>query len=250
MISNLDFYLVALPAIVLYGLGKGGFGGPLSQLAVPIMALVMSPLTAAAILLPVLVLMDAVALYSYWGTFDRRTLLIMLPGAVAGVALGWITASWITPDQVRLLLGLVGLAFTANYVFGGRKRPAQPQRPWLGRFWGMVSGFTSFVSHAGGPPFHMYATPLRLEPRLLAGTAAIFFFVVNVLKLLPYLELGQYTQETLTASLVLLPLAPLATRAGVYLVRIVDPRTFYRIAYAGIFLASVKLTWDGVLAFL
>lgn len=249
MMSDYHVYLVAVPAVVLYGLAKGGFGGPISQLTVPLMALVMSPITAAAVLLPILLVMDAVALWSYRGTYDRRTLLIMLPGAVVGTAIGWLTARWITADQVRLIVGLIGLTFTADYLFGkGARRPARAHDRARGTFWATVSGFTSFVSHSGGPPFHMYVLPLRLAPRLLAGTAAIYFATVNALKVLPYLQLGQYTRETLTLSATLIPIAPFATLLGVHLVRIVDPRIFYKFAYAGIFLASIKLTWDGLRA--
>ncbi len=249
MISDLHVYLVAVPAVILYGLAKGGFGGPISQLAVPLMALVISPLTAAAILLPVLVAMDLVAVLSYRGIFDRQTLRIVLPGGLAGLAIGWAAASWVTADEVRLIVGLIGLAFTCDWLFGrGARRPPRRQSRVRGTFWATVSGFTSFVSHSGGPPFHMYALPLKLEPRVLAGTAALFFGTMNVLKLLPYLQLGEYTSETLLVSLTLLPVAPVATRAGVYLVRIIEPHVFYRFAYTGIFLASLKLTWDGLQA--
>lgn len=249
MITDPWFYVAAVPGIVLAGMAKGGFGGALGMLAVPLMALVIPPVQAAAIMLPILIVMDMVGLIAWRGTFDRRAIAIVLPAALLGVAVGWATAAWVTEAHVRLIVGLVVVLFTVNHWFGGAAgRAPRPHNRLKGTFWGVVSGFTSFVSHAGGPPFQMYMLPLRLDPKLFAGTAILVFSVVNAVKVVPYFFLGQFSTANLWTSAVLLPLAPLATVAGVLLVKRIRPETFYGITYAVLFLIGLKLIWDGLMA--
>jgi uncharacterized membrane protein YfcA len=246
MIQDPLFYYAAIPAVILVGLSKGGFGGGMSLLSVPMMALVISPIQAAAIMLPILILMDISGLVAWRGVYDKACLVILIPAAVAGVGLGWLTAAYVTAAHVRLIVGVVALLFCLDYYFGGGKaRKPREHNPPKGWFWGAMSGFTSFVSHAGGPPYQMYVLPLRLDPRLLAGTSIIFFSVVNGLKVVPYLLLGQFSTVNLMTSAVLLPLAPLATLAGVRMVRLIKPEPFYRFTYAIVFAVSLKLIWDG-----
>lgn len=243
------FYAVAIPAVILVGLSKGGFAGGVGFVGVPLMALVMSPIQAAAILLPILCLMDVVALWSWRGVYDRQVLRDMLPGSLLGIALGWALAASVTADAIRLVVGLVGIFFVARSIYLGLRHGAGhvtlPNRA-AGGFWGAVSGFTSFVAHVGGPPFQVYTLPLRLDPKVLSGTTAIFFAVTNAVKLVPYFALGQFDTTNLAASAVLMPLAPLATLAGAWLVRRMKPEVFYPLTYATVALIAVKLVYDGL----
>lgn len=249
MITDPWFYVAAVPGVLLAGMAKGGFGGALGMLAVPLMALVIPPVQAAAIMLPILIAMDLVGLIAWRGTFDRCSIAIVLPAAVLGVAVGWVTAAWVTEAHVRLIVGLVVMLFTLDHWFGGsRRQEPRPHNRLKGTFWGTVSGFTSFVSHAGGPPFQMYMLPLRLDPRLFAGTAIICFAAINAVKVVPYFFLGQFSTANLWTSAVLLPLAPLATLAGVFLVKRIRPDAFYRITYTVLFVIGLKLIWDGATA--
>lgn len=245
MIEDPAFYALAVPAVVAVGLSKGGFGGTMALMAVPMLSLVLDPVRAAAIMLPILLVMDGVSLWSWRGVYDAETLKRMLPGALAGVAVGWATAAFVSADAVRLLVGGIGLAFVANQL--ARRKDAAPAGHDRARagFWGMAAGFTSFIAHAGGPPYQMYALPLRLDPRVFAGTSVVFFAAVNLAKLLPYALLGQLGAANLATSLVLLPLAPLATLAGVWLVKRMEPRLFYRVIYLLVTLACMRLVWDG-----
>ena len=133
-------------------------------------------------------------------------LLIMLPGAMVGITIGWLTAAWVTEHEIRLIVGLASVGFALLYWFRHR-RSATAAKPNIlkGGFWGGVTGFTSFVSHAGGPPFQIYAAPLRLDPRIFAGSSVIFFAVVNAVKVVPYFFLGQFSAENLLTSAILLP---------------------------------------------
>lgn len=246
MITDPLFYAVAIPAVILTGLAKGGFMNMLAMLAVPLMALVISPVQAAGIMLPLLICMDVTALWAYWKVYDTANLKVLVPAAVLGVGIGWATASYVSEAHVRLIVGLVALAFCLDHYLGLRQRAEKHRpNPLMGRFWGMVAGFTSFVSHAGGPPMQMYLLPQRLEPRLFAGTSVIFFTVVNWVKVIPYAALGQLGLDNLTTSLVLAPIAPLAIMAGAKLTRIVQPQTYYGLAYIAILIVSLKLIWDG-----
>jgi uncharacterized membrane protein YfcA len=246
MIDDPWFYAAAIPAILILGLAKGGFGS-VGLLVVPILSLAVSPVQAAGITLPILVLSDIVAVASYWGVWDKRVLAIMLPGALVGVAIGWWTASWVGEAEIRLILGLVSVAFALNYWIRTRREvtPRQPDRA-KGAFWGALSGFTSFVSHAGGPPYQIYVTPLRLAPRIFAGTMVIFFFIVNALKLVPYFFLGQFSTANLLTSAVLLPISIPATFFGIWLIKRIDAKRFYEIVYALIFAIGVFLIGESI----
>jgi len=242
------FYAAAIPAMIILGLSKGGFT-TMGLLAVPILALVISPVQAAGITLPILVLSDIVAVISYWRVFDKKTLWIMLPGAVVGILIGWLTAAWVTEHEIRLIVGVVSVLFALNYWFRHRLKPeAHGHDVVKGSFWAVVTGFTSFVSHAGGPPFQMYTVPLRLAPRLYAGTAVLLFAIINATKTIPYFFLGQFDTANLTASAVLLPISIPATFLGVWLVKKIEVEAFYKIVYLMIFVVGVYLVWEGLAA--
>jgi len=249
LLSDPWFYAAAVPAVLLVGLSKGGFGGGIGFVGVPLMALVMPPVQAAAILLPILCLMDLAAVWTWWRVYDRKMLLDMLPGAVLGIGAGWLTAAVVTEEAVRLIVGAVAVVFVLRWVYTqlrhGADYATSPNRV-AAAFWGAVSGFTSFVAHVGGPPFQVYALPIRLDPKVLSGTTAIFFAITNALKLVPYFALGQFDAANLTASLVLMPLAPLATVAGAWLVRRMRPEIFYPFTYATVAVVGVKLVWDSL----
>jgi uncharacterized membrane protein YfcA len=169
-----------------------------------------------------------------------------LPAVMLGILIGWAVAAHVTDEAVRLIIGATALGFTLNYLTRGwRRAEAREHSAVTGAFWGAISGFTSFVSHAGGPPMQMYLLPLRLDPKLLAGTTVLIFAIANFVKLLPYAMLGQFSGDHLTASLVLLPFGPVATWFGAKLVHIVSFETFYRISYGALLIIALKLLWDG-----
>lgn len=252
MITDLNFYLVAIPAVLVMGLAKGGFLSSLGSVSVPIMSLAISPVEAAAIMLPILIVMDLIGVWAYWREFDPVNLRILLPAAVLGVALGWATAAFVTDAHVRLIVGIIGLIFSLNYWLGWRSHAKEPKRPnvYKGSVWGMISGFTSFVSHAGTPPFQVYMLPQRLPNAVLVATGVMFFTTVNLIKVIPYAALGQFSLANISTTAVLLPLAPIATLAGIWLTRRIAEEPFYRIAYAGLLVISVKLIWDSAAALL
>ncbi|MFT4254704.1 MAG: sulfite exporter TauE/SafE family protein [Caulobacter sp.] len=252
MLADPFFYAVAVPAVILVGLAKGGFAG-IGVVATPLLALAVGPVKAAAILLPLLILQDVVGVWAYRKTWDKGLLILMVPPAAVGIFLGWALAALVSSAAVELAVGLVSVLFAAQRLWAERAVRAAaaveagPARPWLGALCGMASGFTSQIAHAGGPPFQIYVLPRRLPRDVFVGTSAIFFAVVNWMKMPAYLALGQFTPDVLTAVAVLAPLAFASTWAGVWLVRRVPAEGFYKVIYVLLILVGTKLAWDGLI---
>jgi uncharacterized membrane protein YfcA len=241
------FYLIAVPAILISGISKGGFGGGVGILTVPAMALVVSPLQAAGIMLPLLCLMDLVGLRAYRRTWDRASMAVLAPAALAGITLGALSAGLLEESQIRLVIGVIAVSFTADYWLGRRGHEAPKARNRLkGGLLGVVSGFTSFLAHAGGPPISVYLLPLRLDKTVFVGTTVVYFAAVNYAKLAPYAWLGQLGSINLMTALVLSPLAPAGMWLGLWLHTRVSPELFYKLCYAFVFVAGCKLLYDGL----
>ena len=243
------FYLAAVPAVTLQGLAKGGFAG-VALLSTPLVALVVPPVQAAGILLPILICQDVVSVWAFRRTWDRTNLVHMLPGAVLGILIGWLLAAHVTDAEVKLAVGLIACVFTLNHWLAPRLRRTEPAptraAPLGGAIWGTLAGFTSFLSHTGAPPFQVHVLPQRLPKEVYAGTTTMFFAATNLMKTVPYVALGQLDRANLATAATLFPVALLSTLAGVWLVRRVPTVLFYRIAYALVFVVSLKLIWDGV----
>ena len=245
------FMAVAVLAVFIVALSKAGLLGGLGVVGVPLLSLVMPARDAAGLMLPVLLVMDAIAVFSYRREVDWRILGIMLPGAAVGTVLGWLLWSVVSDAAVLLFVGLVTVVFVLDAMLPIRKALTglPPSRPW-GWFWGTLAGFTSFVSHTGGPPFQIYVMPQRLSPTVFSGTSAVFFAIVNTSKLVPYYFLGQLSVANLELAALLAPVAIGGVLIGVWLVRRISVKAFYGIAYTLIFVLALKLVWDGGTALL
>ena len=246
MITEPAFWIAAIIAVLVTGISKGGFGG-LGLLAVPLMALTISPVQAAGIMLPLLLVMDMVSVWSFRRSFDRSILWLTLPGAVIGIVLGGLLAGYVSDNMVRICVGVIAITFSLYAVFKPKGKSFLPPRHKpMGAIAGLVAGFTSFVAHAGGPPFQAYAIPQNLDKKTYAGTSVMFFTVVNIVKIIPYALVGQFSATNLATSAALMPLAPIGVLIGVWLLGRIDQALFYRILYGLIFCVGVKLLWDGI----
>ena len=248
MITDPFFYLVAIPAVLIVGISKGGMGGGLGLLAVPLMSLAIPPLQAAAIMLPILCVMDLFGMWGFRGQFDRRNLSILLPSAVVGIVLGAISAQFLSEAHIKLMIGLIALLFTLNFYFARLRRKVARRRgadPLRGSLWGTLAGFTSFSVHAGGPPLNIFLLPQQLDKSRYVGTTVVFFAVVNYVKLVPYTALGMIDGGHLSTSLALVALAPLGVWLGLFMHRRIDERLFYHLCYGLLFLTSLKILYDG-----
>ena len=249
MITDPLFYAAAIPAVLLFGISKGGFGGGLGTAAVPLMALVVSPVQAAAILLPILCLMDLVALWKFRGKWVWPELRILLPASLLGILVGTLLFGYMSPFVVKLIVGTVAITFTLHYWIS-RHRYRRPSLPDFPRKYGIVgasvAGFTSFVAHAGGPPINMYLLRRPLNRTDFAATTIVFFAVVNYVKLVPYTWLGQFDATNLATSAALAILAPIGVLTGAWLHARVSDRFFFAFVYVLLFAVGIKLVYDGV----
>jgi uncharacterized membrane protein YfcA len=243
LLTDPHFLAVAIPAVIALGLAKGGFSGA-GAISTPLIALVLPPFEAAALLLPILMVQDAISLWVYRGDWSARNLKVLIPGAAAGIGIAWLLAAHLSDDVIRLIVGLIGLFFVLNQWFGRKRERAVPSRSG-GIFWGAVSGFTSAFANAGGPPFQVYVLPQNLPKMTLVGTVTIFFAVVNWLKVVPYFALGNFSTGGFLLSLGLMPIAVAANFLGIWLVRITPVKLFYDITYVLVFILSLALIWQG-----
>ena len=246
MITDPWFYAAAVPAVLAFGISKGGFPG-LAVISIPLMALVISPVKAAAIMLPILCVMDVVTVWAFRGRWVLPELRVLLPGALAGIGVGTLTFGLLNSHAIKLIVGAIALAFILHRWSGGRAASRRSDAPWtVGVLAGIGAGFTSFIAHAGGPPFSVYLLRRPIDKTQFMATAAVFFAVVNYVKLVPYAWLGQLSGDNLLQSAVLAPLAPVGVVAGVWLHRRASEEAFFRIAYLLLFLVGLKLIRDGV----
>jgi uncharacterized protein len=245
--SGWEFWVVAVIAAVLTGIGKGGLP-MVGTLTVPVLSLVISPVAAAGLILPVYIVSDLFGLYAYRHDFDRRVLFIACVSMTLGVALGWATARLIPESAVTVLLGVISVAFALNQLLRKAVVKTRRRAEWgPGLFWCTIAGFTSFVSHAGGPPYQVWTLPLGMKKAAFAGTATIAFAYVNAIKLVPYFFLGQINLDSLEVALRLAPIAAAAVFFGVWVVKRLPERLFFQIVTWSLLLIGVELIWKGLM---
>lgn len=253
MITDPLFYLAAIPAVLITAISKGGMGGGMAILAVPIMSLVISPVQAAAIMLPILCVMDMVSVWGFRGTYDKTNLKTLIPASAAGIIIGTLSFHYLEEHHIKVLVGAIALIFTINYWYKQLRKVDQPAKsPSVvsGGFWGAMAGFTSFSVHAGGPPISIYLLPQKMDKTLFVGTTVILFFAINYMKLLPYGWLGLFDTTNLMTSLVLVILAPIGVALGMYLHKRVSQFWFFTLCYVMLFITGTKLLYEGILGFI
>ncbi len=252
MITDPWFYATAIPAVVIIGISKAGFGSAFGSLAVPLMALTITVPQATAILLPVLCVMDALGLRAYWGQADWKMLRLILPAGLVGIVLGWLLFNQIQPKYLGAMVGVTAIGFVILRSWQAHKAkslggvPAYKAPDWVGRLCAAGSGFTSFIAHAGGPPMSIYTIPQKLNPVTFAATMTVFFAVINLSKWVPYYTLDLLRWEFLTTSLVLIPLGALGNYLGLHLAKTINPAVFYKIINVSLIASGVKLIYDAL----
>jgi uncharacterized membrane protein YfcA len=241
------FFAAAIPAVVINGIGKGGFAG-IGMVSMPMLALVVPPLQAASILVPILIVQDAYGVWLYRRTWDARSLKILVPGAAVGIPLAYLMASRVPTGAVEIVLGIITLVFGARQMWAHFRVPAQSARKpgvLYGLVAGAAAGFTSMIAHAGAPPFQMWAIPQRLPRDVFVGTSVVFFAMMNWMKLVPYFALGELNLENTAVALILMPIALASTWLGVFLVRRSSGPLFYAIIYGLMILLGANLVSQG-----
>ncbi|MCJ7874394.1 sulfite exporter TauE/SafE family protein [Phaeobacter sp. J2-8] len=246
----MEFWIVAGLAAFMLGLSKGGVP-MLAMLSVPFMSIFMAPTMAAGLLLPLYILADTYAIYLFRKAFSVKNLKIMLPGAVVGVLVAFFSVSVVPGDAIKLLVAGIGFYYLINSVrnrmSGVERQPKQAGvRPGL--FWGTLAGFTSYISHAGGPPFQAYVLPQKLDKMVYLGTTTIFFAVVNLMKLPPYIIAGQITWESLPDAMWLAPCTLLGAWSGARIARVLPQKVFFILVELALAAVSLKLVYEVIVS--
>jgi uncharacterized membrane protein YfcA len=252
VITDPLFYLLAIPAVTLLGLGKGGFAG-VGMISTPLLALVVSPLQGAAILLPILICQDAISVWTYHRQWSDSNLKVLVPGSVLGIGSAWLLASHVSNAAIELSVGAIGLCFVLHIwlaarigtLLGRTSEKARRPQTVMGILWGALAGFMSTLTQVGAPPYQIHMLPQRLDKLTLVGTTVIFFALMNLMKIVPYFALDQFSPRTLATSLALLPLAVATNFLGIWVVHKTPTEQFYRIAYLLMLLISLTLLWQG-----
>lgn len=247
----MDWLLISLIAIavVLTGISKGGFSGAFGILAVPLISLKTSPMHAAAIMLPVLCLMDLFAVQKFWKKWDVVQLKQCIPPAIIGVIIGGLTANWFSEDWLKILVGVIAIGFSINsWPTQKRKQTLKPLSAMVSKGWCALGGFTSFIAHAGGAPMSVHLLRARLDKTRYVATAAVIFAAINYVKLIPYTLLGEFDTDTILLSLCFAPLAYLGVQLGAWLHYRLSSDVFFKCMFTFLFLTGLKLTYDGISA--
>ena len=246
---DMIFWMIAVLAVMIVGISKAGFGGAVGAIATPLIALVMPVSDAAALLLPLLLVADVFTVQHYHKTFDKPSLQVLLPGAIAGIILGALMFTTFSHNErtLKIMIGVIAVAFVLfqtlkPYMFKSLKSH-QPSNLW-GVLLGITTGFTSTLAHVGGPPATMYLLPKQLPRNVFVGTNALLFFSINLLKLIPYALLGLLSVGNLAVTLTLLPFVFLGTRLGVSLNRNFNDLWFNRVIYTFLFITGLELMFD------
>ena len=244
----MDFTFLAFASfgVFVFGISKGGVPGPIAMLAVPVMSFVMSPLQAAGILLPLLIIMDFSAIYLYWKKWINHILKIIIPASIVGILFGTFTFKYTNEDQIRVMVGIISIIFVVVSFIQKSNFLLRPTK-LKGYFWSSLAGYTSFLIHAGNPPMNFYMLPLKLNKISFIGTMTLAFLVINVVKLIPYYYVGLLAPSNLMVSLVLLPLAFVSVLIGYFLQKRIPEKLFFNIVYILLFISGTKLIYDGII---
>lgn len=246
----MEFWLVAGLAAFLMGLSKGGVP-MLAMLSVPMLSLFMDPAVAAGLLLPIYIIADFYAVYLFRRAFSLKNLKILLPGATTGVFVAFLAVSHVPGDAIRLVVAGIGLSYLTGCLRNRVRKTDPPARAASvprGLFWGTISGITSYIAHAGGPPYQAYMLPQRLEKMVYLGTTTIFFTIVNLLKLPPFILAGQVTRDSAIQAAWLVPFALLGAWSGAKVSRMLSERAFFVLIEISLGLVSLKLLHDVLIA--
>ncbi len=249
--SDIVFYVVTGIAVLLTGVSKSGLGG-IALLSVPVMSLIMSPIYAAAIMLPLLLIMDLFSVLAWRKRADSSYLAILVPGSMLGILVGAFSARYVSEDVVRLIVGVIAVGFF-NYRIMPKRSNSNMGRGLgdkiMGLFWGSFAGFTSYIAHAGSPPFHVYLIPKNLSKEVFTATSVWFFAIVNLLKLPAFIMTGQLNMATFYQAMVFAPLVPVGVYLGLWLNKRISHDLFYKIIMTIVLVVGLKLIFDGLSLF-
>jgi len=242
---NFLFFLCVVPAIVIFGVAKSGLGGSIALISIPLMTVVMPLGQALAVILPILILSDFIAMYRFRKEFDLDTLKLIVPFSAIGIVVGSVTFSYFSEDLLKFIVGLMGFLFSTHYFLFKKNRLIPTKKTFFkGSVCSAVAGFTSFCVHAGGTPASIYLLPLRMKKEVYVGTRVIFFTFVNLIKFPFYINLSMITFDSFKQSMLLFPLSVVGILIGYQVLKYVEENLFYNIIYTLILISSSRLLYS------
>jgi hypothetical protein len=235
-------------AILITGISKSAFGGALGGVGVPMMAMFMAPRLVVAVLLPILCVMDAFGVKAYWKRWSLVELKLILPAGLIGVLLGALMMGLLSDRYVKGMIGIIAISFMLDRIFQLRQRLHWHDLPGknFARLCAIISGITSTVAHAGGPPILVYLMARNLAKQTFVATTAVFFTVLNAGKLLPYAAMGFFTLDSWKIAASLAIFAPLGVWLGLYVLKIIPERYFYSLATSLLGISGLKILYDAL----
>jgi uncharacterized protein len=244
---NLVTFLIAFAGVFFIAFMKGAFGGGFGVIGIPLLSLIMDPLSAGGLLAPLFVGMDLVAL-RYWkpSTWSMPELIVLVPALVVGIGLGFAGLRLIDHRLVAIIIALISILFATLWLRGGGRVVVRPRSAPKAVIAGLASGVTTMIAHSGGPPLAMYLLPLGMTKDLYAGTTSLFFTVGNALKAVPWLVLAKPSPTLWMLMVMCLPAIPLGVRLGWKLQQHLDQQQLYRTCYGLLVVTALKLLWDGI----
>ncbi|MEP3199720.1 MAG: sulfite exporter TauE/SafE family protein [Lentilitoribacter sp.] len=243
----LSFFILSAVAITITGISKSGFAGGLGVMNVPLMSLFISPQFALAILMPILIVMDIIIIWHYRKAWDRSIVMMLIPGAVLGVAIGGLTFHFMDANLIKFVVGLISLILVVQFFFITKPHMTSQKSGRVIPFvLGAVSGFSGFIAHAGGPPVKGFLIQQKPDKTEFVATNGAFVFFINTLKCVGYTILGNMTFESMKISLLLSPMIFIGIALGTYLHNLINPKVFSKFVYLLLSIAGVKLLWDSV----
>lgn len=238
----IEHYEWLVLSAVIVGLAKGGLSSA-GSLAVPLLALFMNPLEAAALLLPVFIVTDWFAVWLYRRDYSVRNISILIPSILVGIVIATLIVPYTSESLLLALTAFVGLWYCLRSWFGRKVDTPREAEMGPGIFWGIITGITTFITHSGAPPSQAYLLPQKLPRLVFAGTLAITFAVANVSKLPGYYALGFFHEMRWHLILTLIGVGIVATGAGRWIVKRLTDRTYVYVIESLLFVLSLVLFW-------
>jgi len=243
--------LVAFAGVFLICFLKGAFGGGFAIIGIPLLSLVMDPVTAGGLLAPLFIAMDLYALrYFRRSTWSKPDLVLLLPGLLLGIGFGYLLFRVLDHRVIAILMAAITLIFVGLWLMNGGEVTTRRRSTPKAIAAGLTSGITTMVAHSGGPPLAMYLLPLGLTKDIYAGTTSLFFTVGNATKAVPWLLLVNPTAGLWELMVICLFAVPTGVSLGWRLHGVLDQRQIYRICYGLLVATAVKLLWDGISGYL
>ncbi len=237
---------LAIVGVLLTGISKSGFAGGAGVIAVPLLSLVIPVPVAATLMLPLLLVMDAKSLNYYWRSVQWQELKVIAPAALTGIIAGGYLLGKLPSNLLHVLLGV----FCIVFALWKKLTPLLARIPYAGIIWGMVSGLTSTLLHSGGPPINIYLATRQLPKRNWLATAAVFFAMMNLVKIIPYTLTDQWQTDALISELliidiILLPISLIGVWLGYILQLRISEAHFMSACKGLLFLSGLALLANG-----